>query len=449
MRKRKWALLILVILLFVGYIKLFYKTWSEKAVPASADCVVALDVKRVTNTLLWNLVTTPGQWKIGKLFSKKSTDTGWRDMFAIPDYVLAFHSKDQPANNWYVSLSRKSKEGFEAGLKKFEFEKINDHEFASRQAGLYLFIQDEKILAAKASIEDSNRVRLVARELFTDKRFIARTELKKAVDAKSHLAVYIPSNIFLKEPAVVSANFDKEKISIGGTLIPATQYVFREESFLYPSGSLSSLGFTQPPPALYGLLDSAAKEKISTAINLHIDSVCIQKNTSYSLNLQEIKERADSAITYTYDDEFNKVEKLVVNAIQEPSFSFFINGSDISPVQHYLQGNNKLESTAAGDVFLPMPLVRSYCRKKSGSTLSITAFNYDDPKVDTSIKAVLFFRLAIAKIPNNLLRYLPDALSGNMKNLDELNLVVTRKNEQLHITGMLTKRKNSLSLFNF
>lgn len=449
MRKRKWALLILVILLFAGYIKLFYKTWSEKAVPASADCVVALDVKRVTNTLLWNLITTPKEWKIGKLFSKKSADTSWRDMFSIPDYVLAFHSKDQPANNWYVLLGKKSKDGFEAGLKKFEFEKINGHEFASRPAGLYLFAEKEKILAAKASIEDSNRVRQVARELFTDKKFIARTELDKAIDAKSHLAVYMPANIFLREAAVVSANFDKEKISMNGTMLPAVQYPFREESFLYPSGSLSALGFTQPPPALYSLLDQATKEKISTAINLHMDSVFTQSNTSYSLNLQEIKERADSAITYTYDDEFNKVEKLAVNTIQEPSFTFFINGSNISSVHQYLRRNNKLESTAAGEVFLPMPLVKSHCRKKTENTLSITAFNYDEPKVDTSIRAVLFFRLSITKIPKNLLRYLPDALSGNMENLDELNFAVTRKNEQLHITGMLTKRKNSLPLFKF
>lgn len=449
MRKRKWALLILVVLLIVGYIKLFYKTWSEKTVPASADCVVVLDVKRVTNTLLWNLVTTPGQWKIGKLFSKKSTDTSWRDMFAIPDYILAFHSKDQPANNWYVLLGRKSKEGFEAGLKKFEFEKINGQEFASRQTGLYLFVQDENILAAKASIEDSNRIRQVARELFTDKKFIARAGLEKAMDAKSHLAVYLPANTFLKEAAVVSANFDKEKISISGALVPASQYVFREESFLYPSGSLSALGFTQPPPALYGLLDKATKEKISTAINLHMDSVFAQSNTAYSLNLQGIKERADSAVTYSYDDEFNKVEKLVVNTIQEPSFTFFINGSNISSVHHYLQHNHKLESTATGEVFLPMPLVRAYCRKKNEGTLSITAFNYDDPRMDTSMKAVLFFRLAITKIPKNLLRYLPGVLAGNMENLDELNVAVTRKNERLHITGMLTKRKNSLSLFKF
>lgn len=449
MRKRKWALLIVAIIVVAGYVKLFYKTWSEKAVPASADCIVALDVKRITNTLLWNLVTTPSQWKAGKLFSKKSRDTGWRDMINIPDYILAFHSRDQPAKNWYVLLEMKTRPGFEEGLKKFEFEKLHSNEFISRSTGLYLFVWGEKVLAGKGSIEDSNLVRQVAKELFTDKKFIARSALEKAVDAKSHLAVYLAANRFLNEPGIVSANFNKEKISISGSLTPASQFVFREENFLYPPGSLSVLGFTQPSPLFLDLLGKTGKEKISSAMNLHIDSVFTQSNTSYSLNLQDIKERADSAITYTYDDEFNKVEKLVVNNIQEPSFAFFINGKDISPVYNYLQRNNKLESTAGGDIFLPMPLVKSYCSKKTGSTLTITAFNYSAPAVDSGMKAVFFFQLALTKIPKNLFRYLPDALTKGIENLDEIHFSVNKKNEQLQVNGMLTKRKNARSLFTF
>ena len=446
MSKKKWALGILFIILATGYLKLFYKTWSEKAVPASADCVVALDVKRITNTLLWNLVTTPTQWSIGKIFSKKARDTSWRDMVSMPDYVLAFHAKAQPANAWYVLLDINSHAGFEAGLKKFEFEKISSNEFVSNPAGIYLFVNNDKVLAGKARVEDSSLVRQVAKELFTEKKFISHKELEKAIDAKSHLAVYIAANGLLQEPGIVTANFDKEKIRIAGAFIPGKQYPFKEESFIYPAGSLCVLRCTQPPPAVFDLLN---KSSLSRSLSMDVDSVFIQSNTSYSLNLQEIKERTDSAITYTYDDEFNKVEKMVLNNIQEPSFNFFINGQNISPVYNYLQRNNKLENTATGDVFLPMPLVRSYCRKGSESSLSITAFNYGEPKADTGIRAILFFRLLLTKIPKNLLKYLPDTVTKSLSNIEELSFAVTKKNEQIHITGMLSKRKNSLSLFNF
>ena len=63
MNKKRWALLVLAAILIFGYYKLFYKTYSEKAVAQNADCVVAIDVKRITNTLMWHFITTPSQWK--------------------------------------------------------------------------------------------------------------------------------------------------------------------------------------------------------------------------------------------------------------------------------------------------------------------------------------------------------------------------------------------------
>ncbi|MBK7376606.1 MAG: hypothetical protein IPJ02_13915 [Chitinophagaceae bacterium] len=446
MGRKKWVWIILAFLLVFGYVKLFYKTWSENAVPASADCVIALDVKRVTNTLIWNFLTTPGQWKTGKLFQKKSRDTSWRDMVKLPDYILAFHSKGQPLNTWFVLLEIKSQTGFEAGLKKFGFEMINSNEYVSKPGGIYLLAQDEKILAGNIPVEDSNLIRQVAKELFKEKKFIARTELKKAIDAKSHLAVYMAANDLIRETGILTAGFDKEKIRINGAVIPRNQYSLEEERFIYPSGSLCVLGFTQPSPAVFDLLN---KNNISKALSLDMDSVFVQSNTSYSLNLQNITERTDSAITYTYDDEFNKVEKRVVNRIQEPSFALYINGKDISSIYNYLQRNNKLESTASGDVFLPMPLVKSYCNKKTATSISITSSNYSSAHVDESIKAVLFFRLALTKIPKDLFRYLPDAMAGSLSNIAEIDLSVTRKNEQLQVNGTLTKMKNDLPLIKF
>ncbi|HNL64060.1 MAG TPA: hypothetical protein PKL81_03135, partial [Ferruginibacter sp.] len=140
MSRKKWALLLLLVLLGFGYVKLFYKTWNKTRVPASADAVLVLDVKRVTNTLIWQFLSTPSKWKTGNLFSKRSKDTSWRDMFKLPDYVFAFHAKNQSLNNWYTVLSMDSRKGFEAGLAKFAFRRINDREYTNKEAGLYLYV---------------------------------------------------------------------------------------------------------------------------------------------------------------------------------------------------------------------------------------------------------------------------------------------------------------------
>lgn len=449
MSKKKWALLILLGLLIFGYIKLFYKTYSEKAVAKSADYIVAVDVKRIINTVIWNYITTPSQWKIGKLFSEKSDEVSLKDMFVLPDYIFAFHANNQPANIWYSLLTIKDKADFEKGLRQFQFEKINDQEQLSRAFGIRFYIQNDQVLATTATDADAAYLASVAKELFVQKNYTSKATILKAIDAKSHVAVYLAPNSFLKTDAVITANFDKAKIKIAGNIVPDKQYGFAENSFRYSSASLCASGFTQPSPAVFALLNETSKEKISKALNVNVDSVFKQSNKNYSLDLAAIVQRADSAISYTYDDEFNKVEKVVVNNIQEPAFNFMITGDSVTSIYNHLQRNNKLEQNAAGNLFTPMPLVKSYCSIKNEKQLAITASNYALPTQDKSVNAILFLNLALAKIPSNLQKYLPDAAMQAISNLAAVKVSATKNNEQVELSAVFEKMDNDLPVIKF
>lgn len=370
-------------------------------------------------------------------------------MVSLPDYVFGFHVKNHPVSNWFVLLNIKNQKDFEAGLKQFAFERINNQEYASAEKGIYLFVQDDKLLAGKAPVADSNRVRRVAKELFTDRTFMPEAELEKAIAAKSHLAVYLSPGDFLKEPAVITAGFNKTEIRISGSLSPQRQYAFSEEKFTYDKQSVFAAGFCQPPPALYNLLPVAGKEKLSKAINLQVDSVMLPGNTSYSLQLQELKEKMDTAITYTYDEEFNKVENLTINKIQEPSFLFFIKGNDINPLYRYLQQNNKLEQSASGAVFLPMPLVKTYCSRQADSLLVLTAYNFAAGTASEKKQAVFFFHSAPEKIPAAQWRFFPGTITSALSNMAEIELTAVKNGEQILITGTCTKKKNNRPLAGF
>lgn len=449
MSRKKWALLVLAAILIFGYIKLFYKTYSEDVVAKTADCIIVLDVKRITNTLIWQYITTPSQWKGGKLFSKKSDQVSWKDMFLLPDYIFAFHTVNQPTNAWYTLLTIKDKTDFEKGLVQFRFEKINDHEYINKPYGARFFISGDKVLVSNAAVSDTTYMEAVANELFTKKAYLPKDILSKAIQAKSHLAVYIGANGFLQKEAVIAANFNKTKIEINGMISPGKQYGFTENNFKYSSGSLCTSGFTQPTPDLYALLNRGYKEKISTALSINIDSLLQQSNKSYSLDLAAIKQRADSAISYTYDDEFNKVEKVVVNNIQEPAFNFTITGDSVPAIYNYLQRNNKLEKTAPGDLFTPMPLVRSYCRIKNEKQLAITAFNYAAGNADQSVTAIFFVNLILTKIPADLQKYLPDHIVKVISNIAAVKLSATKNNEQVLLSAVFEKKKNDLPVIKF
>lgn len=446
MSKKKWALVLVVMLLVFGYIKLFYKTYSEKVVAESADCIVVVDVKRIINTVIWNFITTPSQWKTGKLFSKKTDQVSLKDMFVLPDYIFAFHVKGQPANVWYTLLTIKDKADFEKGLRQFQFEKLNEHEQISRTYGVRFYINGNQVVVTTAT---DAYLTAVTNELFVQKSYASKATITKTIEAKSHLAVYMAANSFLQEDAVIAANFDKRKISIAGNIVPGSQYVFAENNFSYPSGSLCTAGFTQPSQPVFALLNEKSKEKISKALNINVDSVFKQSNKSYNLDLAAIVQRTDSAVSYTYDDEFNKVEKVVVNNLQEPAFNFNITSDSISTVFKYLQQNNKLEQTAAGNLFTPMPLVKAYCNIKNEKQLAITASNYTPSPGDKSINAVLFLNLALTKIPVNLQKYLPDEVMKTISNLATVKASAIKNNTQINLSVVFEKMDNDLPVIKF
>jgi len=445
MTHTKWALVLLAAILVFGYIKFFYKTYSESAVVNSADCIIVLDVKRITNTLIWQYITTPGQWKVGRLFPKKDDKVSWKDMFVLPDYVFAFHAKGQPANAWYMLLTIKDKTNFEKGLAQFQFEKINDHELVNKAQGIRFYIQDNQVLAGNAAVADTTYLAAIAHELFTKKNYVAKATLSKAINAKSHLAVYIAANKFLQEDAVIAGNFNKQKIEIKSAITPAPQIEFTEADFTFNSGYLSAAGFTQPSQAVYALLNSAHKEKISKVLNVNIDSLMLQSNKTYSLNLAAIRQKADSAITYTYDDEFNKVEKVVVNNIAEPAFNFTITGDSVPAIYNHLLRSNKLEVTPAGYLFTPMPLVKSYC-SITNNLLAITSVNYAEAEQDEAINAIFFFNVAVEKIPADIQKYLPGYLIKGISNFSAIKISAVKNKEQVLLSAVISKRKNKLPL---
>lgn len=443
MTKKKWILLILCILLLAGYYKLFYKTYSEKVVAKNADCIIALDVKRIINTVIWNVITTPSQWKKPSIFSSDKDKIGWDDMVKVPDYIFIFHSADHPANAWYTELEIKDKDDFSKGLQLYHFEK-NEDLYVSKQLGIVLLQSGNKLLLGNLAVEDKKYMRKTASELFVRKEYCNKALLKKNVDAGSHLTVQVFKNNFLQQDAVIKVNFDKISIKADAILSPASKFNFAENNFSYSNNSLFAMGFTQPSENAYGLLTDSRKAGISRALSFNIDSLLLPKNDHYSLDIASVQPRTDSAISYTYDDNFNRVEKIVVNNVLEPSFNFIINGIGSDRVYDYWQNNDKLESTDKGDLFIPMPFVKSYCSKKNNQELNITSNNYLAPAYNKNINCIFFFNMLLTKIPAPLINYLPDGLVKVITNIESVQITAQKNQQQINVHGSFNKKKNDL-----
>ena len=450
MTKKKWALIVLVMLLLLGWLKLFYKTHTENTVAKSADCIIVLDVKRITNTLIWNFITTPGQWKNSSVFSSSKNEVGWDDMVKIPDYVFVFHAHNHPANAWYAVFQIKDKTDFNKGLQQYHFEKVatlnNQQQYFSKEQGIEIIQSGDNLLLGNNAVEDKTYINGIATELFVKKQYTAKEQLKKNVAANSHLTIQILKNNFLQEGAVITANFDKTKIVIDALLTPQKQFSFAENNFSYTSSSLCALGFTQPPTPVYDLFFDSAKTGISRVVNFNIDSLLLQSNTNYQLDIAAIQPRSDSAITYSYDDNFNPVEKVVVNNVLEPAFNFIVKGNVVANIYNYWSSSGKIEQTAAGNLFVPMPFVKSYCSKNNEQELTITSNNYHLQQTDSTVNCILFLNILLTKIPAPLLNYLPVDVMKAITNIESIKVLAKKNNGQIIVHCSFNKKKNDLPI---
>ncbi len=441
MNKKRWVLLLLIGGLVFGYIKLFYKKLDLTAVPKSADSIIALDVKRITNTILWNIITTPSQWKISSNKSKKSDEVEWKDIIDIPDFVLLFHIKEQPITTWYTLLKIKNEENFTKGLLQQHFVQQDSSLFLNLALGILLYKKEGKILVTNWATATKRDVAKVVDELFVQKEFIAKETLTKILNANSHVAMHFNANKFFGKDGIVSANFDKGRIEIKGTLTPNNQLDFKENNFTYSANSLLTIGFTQPTASVYGLINDTLKTNISKAMNLNIDSLLLQSNRYYQLDITSILPRIDSAIAYTYDDDFNKVEKVVVNNVEEPAFHFSIVGDSISTIFNNWQLDKKIEQTNNGNLFLPIPFVKSYCAKINDSLLTISSNNYIQRTANKNTKCLLFVHLLVAKAPTSLLKYLPDYLQKAIVNLESLDFVAHKEKASIEVKCVIRRKE--------
>lgn len=448
MKKRKWLLLVLLVLAIWGYIALFYKTYSREMVPKSADGILMLDVKRITNTIIWNAITTPGQWKVGSIFSKKKKEVRLKDMIDIPDYVMAFHIKGQPAGAWFLALDIDDEEDFQNGLQQYHFVKTGSNEYVSGK--LRVLKNGKRILLGNSSEKYRTGFRQAAGELFVTKEFAPDEMIRKAINAKSHLALQINAGTLFESDGIVTANFDKNKIVVGGKFTPRAEYVPEEMNLPCQQRSFYSIGFVQPTPAAYSLLVSdSTKQKIKRVANIDMDSVFLAGKRFYNFDLKGIISRTDSAITYEMDEDFNRVEKKVVNKVSEPAFDFSISGDSVKNIYRYFQQNDLLEETDKGALFRPMPLVSSYLRQLSDTQLSIRAINYQPASDAKEISCLFFQQLVLDDITPDMWKSAPDGLNKLFSNISRMTIQINKKGKDVIVSGTIQKKKNDLPIFKF
>ena len=431
--------------MITAYFFLFFKTYSEESVAQSADHVVSLDTKRITNTVIWTYLTTPSLWKVGRIFSS-SEEVDWNDMVRIPDYVFAFHVAGQPNNLWYAVFEVKDEEDFSRGLAKYGFEQIeNSNYYLSKKTELQFVRYNDKLLLANGGINDKSFIAETAEQLFQRNKHIERSKLQQNVEIGNHVAWTFSGNDIIKSISG-SLGFDKASITSLVNISFNTPERIPQMVFDKAIDIPVDIAITQPPSELYGLVPESLKQKTSRWLNFNIDSLFLPSNSYYQLQVGTFISKNDTAISYSYDDNFNPIEKKVVNKILEPSFDFEVYGSNVAAVYNYWNNTGILEKTPEGELFTSMPLVKSYCSIKDSMLLNIRSNNWQNmPRAIQTDSCFLSASVNALALTDSLIKYIPDPIAPFISKIATINILAKKANAgEIKIETVIARRKDKL-----
>lgn len=454
MRKWKWLLITTGVLLLAGWYFLFYKTFSKKNIPSNADMVLAIDVKKNARTLLYYYIANPSQWSLNAIFHRrKDSLSQWKDAVNIPDYIFIFHVQEQPLSTWYCKLTLKNVEAFKKLATVFNFiETIKENgqtAYYSNQLQIAIIKKDDQLLLGSVVAKDTLLIDAVAHGLFDKNDFIADSLLANMLAPANHFTVWVNKNNFLKDAFILNGNFTNGQLNVDGLMQPLKQLVLNQASFNMPDSSLVSIGFTQPLPEVYHLLPATLTTNISTAVNFNIDSLFIPQNKKYLLDVTGIISKKDSAVSYSYDDDFNKIEKVVVNKVKEPVFACTVFGEAPGQVFNYWVKNKNIEPVIAGYLFTPIPFAKTYATVLK-DTLVVSTADYNKANHHHSVTCIAAINICPGKLPLNAGNYLPDIYLPFIKNISLLNLTASKEKESVKINMVVTAEdKTKPLLLNF
>lgn len=307
----KKKLFVFVILLFVGmmYFVFYHKQNTKIFSPQEADAIILIDTKKLTREYVYSLAGHPSLWFESK---EKNTISFKESGVKIPDFLQAFHLKNSKVSNWYSVFELEDRKTFLLFLKQQKFTDLGNQMFRKDQVYIKFF---GKNLIIGSSSDDFERIN---NQLF-------HSSQANIFDADALVTNGLGSIILntKKGSHNLSVELRHDEIEI------------RNQSDSY-----------DPSPAISKLLktDSFLETELD-AENIKIFSSFFDKTFADSSSVNQIKasvhleEVNDTIITYSYDDNFNEVEKKTFQKIIQPNY--IIDFQSLNPEKTELYFQNK------------------------------------------------------------------------------------------------------------
>lgn len=308
MKKKLFALAFLLLAGTV-YFVFYYQKDTKIFSPKEADAIILVDTKKLTREYVYSLAGHPSLWFESKGKNKISFK---KSGVKIPDFLQVFHLKNSKVSNWYSVFELEDRKTFLLFLKQQKFTDLGNQMFRKDQ--IYIKLLGKNLIIGSSN-DDFERINNQLFHSFQANLF----------DADALVTNGLGSIILntKKGSHNLSVELRHDEIEI------------RNQSDSYdPSPAISKLLKTDS--FLETELDAENIKSFSFIFDeTFADSSSINQMKA-SVHLEEVN---DTIITYSYDDNFNEVEKKTFQKIIQPNY--IIDFQSLNPEKTKLYFQNK------------------------------------------------------------------------------------------------------------
>ena len=346
----------ILILLSVIYLLRYKRALVfEEMVPNSASEIIHVNLRQIEHHILVDAINNPLKYIDFKLPEKKKDSLILKKTISIPKNLF-FYTNDTQFNGIWISsfIKVKKQEKLSAYLIRDGFVKSNDKDITLfRKKNVALAIKDKQLIVAFKKNKEAS-ISAVAGEIFEENTFLSKTSdvLKSIVNSKSDISYAAVTDDF------VEANFKNGLFEVLGTLHSDVFLILKDGDFSKNSLGYISTKINKEHKLFKALIVEENRRKFNNFTKLSIDSIISKWNGSFAFNLKSINSKTDTIVTYDYDDDFNKIEKIAVQELIVPELDFSFDAD--SNLFGYLSNKNAIQVIEGDTVFTSMPLYKLY-----------------------------------------------------------------------------------------
>lgn len=333
------AALIIVLLLvfFVSYLQLRDYNSYQNRIHKQANTIIKINVDGIYKTLAIDLITNPSYY-LKKEKGGKGSESKKGNGIAIPANVFLFNVSKKSANTFFCSLPLTDAVAF----KQFISQKLNINSFRKINNSTFLGISKDRKLTiaytnnnmAIAYSVKKEEVLDILTDLLNHKNTLTNNhdQIKRLKQTTNHID-------YLSNTDIGFINFKDGQITLNAELASPDSLIIASKN----------------TPRIFSK-DATLKMWLNAGINkfvnhhtFNINNYILQtdsllKNYKGYLDAEWVNTvtQTDSVITYDYNDDFEKVEKLSLKEVQVPELSISLR-SDADGLLNYLKNENIIQ----------------------------------------------------------------------------------------------------------